>query len=97
MTLDEKIHQYIQRLPRSFQEELLDYVEYLVMKVEQQEQQDWDSLSLSSAMGDLEDEPVSYSISDLRKVLDERRREIWFVFLQTAHLRIQTKCCWKSF
>lgn len=49
MTLDEKIYEYIQKLPRSFQEELLDYVEYLVMKAEQQEKQDWTSLSLSSA------------------------------------------------
>ena len=66
MTLDEKIHQYVQKLPRSFQEELLDFVEYLVMKAEQQEQQDWPSLSLSSAMRDMGDEKVSYSLSDLR-------------------------------
>ena len=66
MTLDEKIHQYVQKLPRSFQEELLDFVKYLLMKAEQQEQQDWVSLSLSSAMRDMEDESVSYSLSDLR-------------------------------
>lgn len=66
MTLDEKIHQYVQKLPRSFQEELLDFVEYLVMKAEQQEQQDWVSLSLSSAMRDMENEQVSYGLSDLR-------------------------------
>ncbi|MEO8354534.1 MAG: DUF2281 domain-containing protein [Chloroflexota bacterium] len=66
MTLDEKIYQYVQRLPRSFQEELLDFVEYLVMKAEQQEKQDWVSLSLSSAMRDMEDESVSYSLSDLK-------------------------------
>ena len=66
MTLDEKIHQYVRKLPRSFQEELLDFVEYLVMKAEQQEQQDWSSLSLSSAMRGMEDEPISYSLSDLK-------------------------------
>ncbi len=66
MTLDEKIHQYVQKLPRSFQEELLDFVEYLVMKAEQQEQQDWAALSLSSALRDMENEAVSYSLSDLR-------------------------------
>ena len=66
MTLDEKIYQYVQKLPRSFQEELLDFVEYLVMKADQQEQQDWASLSLSSAMRDMEDETISYSLSDLR-------------------------------
>ena len=66
MTLDEKIYQYVQRLPLSFQEELLDYVEYLLMKAEQQENKDWESLSLSSAMRDMGEEQVSYSLSDLR-------------------------------
>ena len=66
MTLDEKIYEYVQKLPRSFQQELLDYVEYLLMKAEQQERKDWGSLSLSSAMRDMEDESVSYSLADLR-------------------------------
>ena len=68
MTLDEKIQQYVQKLPYSYQEELFDFVQYLLMKAEQQEKQDWASLSLSSAMSGLEDEPVLYSISDLRVV-----------------------------
>ena len=67
MTLDEKIYQYVQKLPQSLQEELLDYAEYLLMKAEQQEKEDWTSLSLSSAMRDMEDEAVSYSLSDLRE------------------------------
>ena len=67
MTLDEKIYQYVQKLPRSFQEELLDYVEYLLMKAEQQEKKDWEYLSLSSAMRDMEDETLSYSLSDIRE------------------------------
>ena len=66
MTLDEKIHRYTQKLPYSFQEELFDFVKYLLMKAEQQEKQDWASLSLSSAMRDMEDEPTLYSISDIR-------------------------------
>ena len=67
MTLDEKIYKYVQNLPRSFQEELLDYVEYLVMKADQEEKRDWDAISLSSAMRGMEDETVSYSVSDLWK------------------------------
>ena len=66
MTLDEKIHQYVQKLPYSFQEELFDFVQYLLMKAEQQEKQDWASLSLSSAMRNMEDEPTLYNISDIR-------------------------------
>ena len=68
MTLDEKIHQYAQKLPLSFQEELFDFVQYLLMKAEQQEKQEWASLSLSSAMRELEDEPVLYSLSDLKVI-----------------------------
>jgi Protein of unknown function (DUF2281) len=66
MTLDEKIYEYARKLPYSFQEELLDYIQYLLMKAEQQENQDWASLSLSSAMRDIEDEPALYSMSDIR-------------------------------
>ena len=66
MTLDEKIHRYAQKLPYSFQKELFDFVQYLLMKAEQQEKQDWTSLSLSSATRDMEDEPALYNISDIR-------------------------------
>ena len=66
MTLDEKIHQYVQKLPQSLQEELLDYVEYLVMKAEQQEKQDWVSFSRSSALRDMEDESALYDVSDVK-------------------------------
>lgn len=66
MTLDEKIYQYARKLPYSLQEELLDFIQYLLMKAEQQEKQDWASLSLSAAMRDIEDEPDLYSMSDIR-------------------------------
>jgi hypothetical protein len=66
MTLEEKIYQYARKLPYSFQEELFDFVQYLLMKAEQQEKQDWASLSLSAAMRDIEDEPDLYSVSDIR-------------------------------
>ena len=66
MTLDEKIHEYAQKLPYAFQEELFDFVQYLLMKAEQQEKQDWASLSLSSAIRDMENETDLYSISDIR-------------------------------
>lgn len=68
MTLDEKIHQYAQKLPRSLQEELFYFIQYLLLKAEQQEKQEWASLSLSSAMRDMEDESVLYSMSDIRVV-----------------------------
>jgi len=73
MAIAEKIQQYIQELPESLQEEALDYVEYLLAKAKskavQQEEQTWSSLSLESAMSDMEDEnsPI-YSKADLKVV-----------------------------
>lgn len=66
MTLDEKIFQYARKLPYSFQEELFDFIQYLLVKAEQQEKQEWASLSLSSALRDMEDEPNLYSVSDIK-------------------------------
>jgi|GEM_PF-676513 len=65
MTLDEKIHLYAQRLLYSFQEEVFDFVQFLLLKAEQQEKQDFESLSLSNAMRDMEDEPDLYSLSNI--------------------------------
>jgi hypothetical protein len=73
MFIAEKIQQYIQELPASLQEEALDYVEYLLAKAKskaiQQAEQTWSSLSLESAMNDMEDEdsPI-YSKADLKVV-----------------------------
>ncbi|MFQ3582760.1 MAG: hypothetical protein SNJ67_13395 [Chloracidobacterium sp.] len=66
MTLDEKIYQYARKLPSSLQEELFNFVQYLILKAEQQEKQDWASLSLSAAMQDIEEEQDLYSVSDIR-------------------------------
>ena len=66
MTLEEKIWKDVQKLPYPLQQELLDFVEYLLTKTEQQQEKDWASLSLTSAMRDLEDEPGLYTISDTR-------------------------------
>jgi hypothetical protein len=66
MTIEEKIRLYTQKLPYSLQEELLDFVQYLVAKAGQQENQDWTSLSLSSAIRDMENEPDLYNVSDIR-------------------------------
>jgi hypothetical protein len=66
MALDEKVYHYAQKLPRSLQEELLNFIQYLLVKAEQQEKQEWSLLSLSSAMRDMKDEPVLYSMADIK-------------------------------
>ena len=73
MALAEKIQHYVQRLPASFQVEVLDFVEYLLAKAERegvrQEERAWSNLSLSFAMRGMEDEDTpTYTTSDLKVV-----------------------------
>ncbi len=73
MTITEKIQQYIQRLPSSFQAEVLDFVEYLLVKAEREtlrrEARAWSDLSLALAMRGMEDEATpTYTPADLKVV-----------------------------
>ncbi|MBI4770072.1 MAG: DUF2281 domain-containing protein [Chloroflexi bacterium] len=73
MVVTERIQQHVQRLPTSFQAEVLDFVEYLLAKVEREasrrEGRAWSDLSLSLAMRGMEDEEApTYAASDLKLV-----------------------------
>ena len=73
MAIAEKIHKYIDELPKPFQEEALDFVEYLLMKAKskstKQEDEDWSFLSITSAMRGMEDEELpSYTVADLKVI-----------------------------
>lgn len=70
MTLTEKIYSHIEKLPDTYQAEVLDFVEYLENKVNkarerQDENRDWSSFSLAQAMRGMEDEEELYSLNDL--------------------------------
>jgi hypothetical protein len=61
MTTLDSIHQYAQMLPDSLQQEVLDFVRFLLFKREQettpeQEEIEWSNFSLASALRDMEDE-----------------------------------------
>ncbi len=73
MAVADKIQRYMRRLPAASQAEVLDFVEYLLNKAEReagrQEERDWSSLSLTSAMRGMEDEDApTYTASDLKTV-----------------------------
>lgn len=67
------IQQYVQKLPRPLQAEVLDFIEYLLSKMEretaQQDETDWSGLSLAFAMRGMEreDTPI-YTTADLTVV-----------------------------
>ena len=73
MAVVDRIHQYMQKLPMSFQVEVLDFVEYLLSKLEretaQQSELAWSNLSLTLAMRGMEDEDMpAYTTADLKVV-----------------------------
>jgi hypothetical protein len=63
MIVAEGIHQCVQKLPESLQAEVLDFVEYLLLKVERetthQDEHAWPNLSLALAMRGMEDDRIS--------------------------------------
>jgi hypothetical protein len=67
MSTAEKLQVQIEKLPESLQAEVLDFVEYLLTKTMRDNDDDWSSLSLATAMRGMEDEETSlYAISDLK-------------------------------
>jgi hypothetical protein len=73
MVVAERIHRYVQKLPAPLQAEVLDFVEYLLSKLEREmaEQGDlgWSALSLALAMRGMEDEEMpTYTTADLKVV-----------------------------
>ena len=72
MSLAEKILKHIQKMPESFQVEVLDFVEYLESKIKKgqkidREETEWSELSLSFAMREMEEEYSPYSLNDLKE------------------------------
>lgn len=68
MALSEKIKADVEKLPEALQEEVLDFVEYLLMKVEQRENKEWFTGSLATAMQGMEDEGgPEYTEADLKE------------------------------
>jgi hypothetical protein len=68
MVMNQKIQNYIEKLPLSYQEEVVDFLAYLLAKAERQEEKEWSKMSLASAMRDMADEPSEYTLEDLKVV-----------------------------
>jgi hypothetical protein len=72
MTTIEKITKQIQQLPEPSQQEVLDFVEFLLSRKHgdgrRQEELDWIEFSLTSAIRGMEDEnDLTYDESDLKE------------------------------
>jgi hypothetical protein len=72
MSVTERIYEEVKKLPEPLQAEVLDFVQYLVSKIERESRPENESasasLSLSLAMRGMEDEDSpGYSLHDLRE------------------------------
>ncbi len=72
MMVAERIYQNVQKLPEPLQAEVLDFVEYLLLKAERaatpEDDNEWADISLALAMRGLEDqETPEYSTADLKE------------------------------
>ncbi len=65
MNLADKIIKNAKELPELKQIEVLDFIEYLRLKTERQENIEWSTLSLSSAMRGMENDQGSVSKLEL--------------------------------
>lgn len=72
MSVSERIFKEVRRLPEPLQVEVLDFVQYLALRVKREfaaeNELSWTSFSLSLAMKGMEDEDSpAYSVDDLRE------------------------------
>jgi hypothetical protein len=73
MAITDKIQEGVQQLPTALQAEVLDFVQFLLVKTKRSSQEDeeglWSDVSLSSAMRGMEDEDLpQYTIADLKVI-----------------------------
>ncbi len=70
MAVADRIQKYVEQLPERFQAEVLDYVQFLLSKVQRetlgQDRADWTVFSVENAMRGMEDEEASYSENDIK-------------------------------
>lgn len=72
MMVVERIFDSVQKLPEPFQMEVLDFIEYLLMKAQRDaaegDEYTWASMSLDLAMRGMEDEDMpKYTMADLKE------------------------------
>ena len=66
--IEQKISETVRKLPLSLQQELLDFVDFLLLKAERQEARGWRRFSLANAMRGMEREESLYTLEDLKVV-----------------------------
>lgn len=67
MSLAEKIIEKVKLLPEEKQAEILDFIDSLSKKLNEEERKQWNRFSIESAMRGLESEESLYSLEDIKE------------------------------
>ena len=67
MSIADKIQQEIKLLPEDKQSKVLDFIKHLSEKQAEEEIEQWNKFSLSSALEGLEDNEVEYTPDDIKE------------------------------
>ena len=67
MSLAEKIMEKVKLLPEDKQSEILDFIDFLSKKTNEEERKEWSQFSLETAMRGLETEETLYTIEDIKE------------------------------
>ncbi len=67
MSLAEKIIEKVKSLPEDKQAEILDFVDFLSKKANEEERKQWSQFALEEAMRGLEEEKTLYTVEDIKE------------------------------
>ena len=67
MSLAEKIIEKVKSLPEDKQAEILDFIDFLSKKINEEERKQWSQFSLEEAMRGLETEETLYTVEDIKE------------------------------
>ena len=71
MSIADKIQQEIRLLPEDKQAKVLDFIKHLSEKQSEEEIEQWNKFSLSSALDGLGDDEVEYTPDDIKEKYDD--------------------------
>ena len=67
MGVAEKIIEKVKSLPEDKQSEILDFIDFLSKKANEEERKQWSQFSLETAMRGLETEETLYTVEDIKE------------------------------
>jgi len=67
MSISDKIHKELELLPEDKQAKVLDFIKHLTEKQAEEEIEQWNKFSLSSALEGIEDNEVEYTHDDIKE------------------------------